>query len=193
MILGRWCMSLNNNNEIWKDIFGYEGYYKVSNFGNIKSCERTINHGLNNAIRFIKGQVIKPFNDNHGYHMVSLSKNGKVKKYKVHRLVAEAFIPNPKNKPTINHKNEIRHDNHVCNLEWATYQENNNYGGHNERVSKTLSKQIEQLDKNNNLISTFESARAASLATGVTLANIKSCLNHANRVFAGGYKWRYVI
>lgn len=182
---------MNNDNEIWKDVNGYEGYYKVSNFGKIKSCLRIVKHGLGNADRTIKSRIIKPYNDNHGYHMVSLSKDGKVKKHKVHRIVAEAFIPNPENKPTENHLNEIRNDNRASNLEWATYKENNDHGGHNERVSKTLSKPIEQLDKNGNKISSFESVREASLATGIHIMNIKSCLAHKNRVFAGGYKWRY--
>lgn len=186
-------MSIVYSNEKWTDIVGYEGYYKISNLGNVKSCKRIIKHGLGNADRTIKPRIIKPYNDNHGYHMVSLSKDGKAKKHKVHRLVAEAFISNPKNKPTVNHLNEIRNDNRVENLEWATFKENNNYGSHNERVSKTLSRPIEQLDKNDNKISIFESVREASLATGIHIMNIKSCLSHDNRNFAGGYKWRYKI
>ena len=184
---------MSNDNEIWKDVNGYEGYYKVSNFGKIKSCLRIVKNGLGNADRIIKSRIIKPYKDNHGYHMVSLSKDGKVKKHKVHRLVAEAFISNPENKPTVNHLNEIKYDNRASNLEWATYKENNDHGGHNERVSKTLSKPIEQLDKNGNKISSFESVREASLATGIHIMNIKSCLAHKNRTYAGGYKWRYKI
>lgn len=186
-------MSIANSNEIWTDIVGYEGYYKISNFGKVKSCKRTIKHGLGNADRNIKSRIIKPYNDNHGYHVVALSKDGKVKKHRVHRLVAEAYISNPKNKPTVNHLNEIRNDNRAENLEWATYKENNNYGSHNERVSKTLSKPIVQFDKNDNKISIFESVKEASLATGIHIMNIKSCLAHENRVFAGGYKWRYKV
>lgn len=136
-------------------------------------------------------KLIKPWNDSHGYQSVSLSKDGNVKKVKVHRLVAEAFIENPKNKPTINHINEIRDDNHVDNLEWATYQENNNHGGHNQRVSKTLSKAVTQFDKTGKKLADFESVVEASIVTGVHVANIKSCLCHANRILAGGYQWRY--
>ena len=180
-------------NEIWKSIEGYEGYYEVSDFGNIRSCERVVSHGLGNSIRKLKKKTVKPWKDNHGYHVVSLSKDGVVRKYKVHRLVAETFIQNPDNKPTVNHINEIRNDNRVCNLEWATYQENNNHGYHNQRVSKTLSKGIVQLDKFGRKIAVFESANEASLATGVHAANIKSCIHHTNRVLAGGYQWRYKV
>lgn len=177
--------------EQWKPIVGYEGYYEVSNFGNIRSCERQVNHGLGNGVRKLRAKIVNPWNDSHGYQAVSLSKFGKVKKYKVHRLVAEAFIPNPDNKPTINHINEIRDDNQVTNLEWATYQENNNHGGHNQRVSMTLSKAVVQLDQSGKVLANFDSIHEASSVTGVHAANIKSCLHHTNRVLAGGYRWRY--
>lgn len=186
-------MNIETKSEAWKVINGYENFYEVSNLGNVRSCERTVNHGLGNSIRRLKSKCIKPWRDNHGYPTVSLSKEGKVRKHKIHRLVAEAFILNPENKPTVNHINEVRHDNRVENLEWATYQENNNHGLHNERVSKTLSKPVEQLDRDGNVISNFESIKAASLVTGINAANIKSCLHHQNRLFAGGYKWRYKV
>lgn len=184
-------MSIGITHKKWKPIVGYEGYYEISNFGNVRSCERLVNHGLGSGVRKLKSKIITPWNDNHGYQVVSLSKSGKVKKYKVHRLVAEAFIPNPDNKPTINHINEIRNDNHVANLEWATYQENNNHGGHNQRVSRTLSKAVVQFDKSGNELADFDNIQDASSATGVHAANIKSCLHHANRILAGGYRWRY--
>lgn len=184
-------MSIKITNEIWKQINGYEGLYEISNFGNVRSCERVVSHGKGSSSRKLKSKLIRPWDDNHGYHSVSLSKNGKVKKYKVHRLVAEAFIPNPEGKATVNHINEIRSDNRVSNLEWATYQENNNFGGHNDRVSKTLSKAVVQLNKKDEKIAEFASVKEAGIATGVNPANIKSCLHHANRILAGGYKWRY--
>jgi len=100
--------------EIFKDIKGFEGIYKVSNIGNVKSIY------TNKLIGSICGE-----GDSYGYRHVVLWKDGeKVKDAKVHRLVAKAFIPNPKNKPYINHINAIRNDNRVSNLEWCTHTEN---------------------------------------------------------------------
>ena len=95
--------------EIWKDIKGYEGLYQVGSFGNVKSLR--------------KGRLLKPHNRN-GYLHAILCKNGTHKTQKIHRLVGKAFIPNPENKREINHKNSIRDDNKVQNLEWCTRKEN---------------------------------------------------------------------
>lgn len=119
--------------EIWKDIKGYEGLYQVSNTGRVKSLDRIDIIG-----RKIKGFYISPKNDN-DYQRLNLYKNGNRKTYSIHRLVAEAFIPNPENKLTVNHINHIRHDNRVDNLEWATYAEQNDKI-RNERSGKTLKK-----------------------------------------------------
>lgn len=97
--------------EIWKDIEGYEGLYKVSNLGRIKSFY----HG---------GKIMKPDVSNHGHLRVKLSKSGKLKRYLVHRLVARAFIPNSENKPQINHIDADPTNNSVDNLEWSTQSEN---------------------------------------------------------------------
>lgn len=97
--------------ETWKDIEGYNGFYQVSNHGNMRS--RYL--GLTN----LKLQV-----DKDGYFKISLMKDRKQKRYMVHRLVAMAFIPNPENKPCINHKDGDKKNNHVSNLEWVTISEN---------------------------------------------------------------------
>lgn len=110
--------------EIWKDIIGYEGLYQVSNFGRVKS------------FKFGKERILKPGTNKYGYLIVILCKNGKVKHFYVHRLVAEAFIPNPHNYPCVNHKDECKTNNNVNNLEWCTYTYNNNYGTKIERISK---------------------------------------------------------
>ena len=111
--------------EEWRDIEGYEGLYQVSNLGNIKSLG-------NDKKR--KEKILKPNINNYGHYLkVCLFKQGKQKQYLVHRLVAQAFIPNPQNLPQINHKSEIKTDNRVENLEYCSAEYNNNYGTHNQR------------------------------------------------------------
>lgn len=111
--------------EIWKDIKGWKGLYQVSNLGNIRT------------LHYKKPYLRKLSKSKKGYLRVNLSKDKKYKYYSVHRLVAEAFIPNPDNLPQINHKDEIRTNNRVDNLEWCTSKYNCNYGHHCENVSKS--------------------------------------------------------
>ena len=103
--------------EIWKPIKDFEGYYEVSNIGRVRSL---------NYKRTGKGKILKNIEDYKGYLEVGLTKNGKRKQFKIHRLVAEAFIPNPENKPCIDHINTVKSDNRVENLRWVTYKENSN-------------------------------------------------------------------
>ena len=109
-------------NEEWRDIEGYEGIYQVSNYGRVKSVKR--------------GIILKTF-ERKGYPAVTLSKDGVGRSYSVHRLVGEAFIPNPDNLPYINHKDETRDNNHVSNLEWCTASYNNTYGTKIKRGTET--------------------------------------------------------
>ena len=122
--------------EIWKSIKDYEGYYEVSSLGRVRSIERTIvkNDG---RVTTYKERIIKPHKNNQGYLMVSLYVGGKCKRFLVHRLVAEAFIPNPENKPCVDHINTIRTKNEVTNLRWATYEENNNNELTNKKQSES--------------------------------------------------------
>lgn len=108
--------------ETYIDIIENEDKFQVSNLGNIKSLERTIERKNDNYVR--KEMILKCVKDSYGYLNVDLIQNGVKKRVKVHRLVAQAFIPNLEYKPCINHKNGIRDDNRVENLEWVTYQEN---------------------------------------------------------------------
>lgn len=111
--------------EIWKDIEEYKGLYQVSNLGRVRS------------IRNGKEKILKPF-DNHGYLRVQLYKDGVRKKETVHRLVAKTFIPNPENKPYVDHINTIREDNKVENLRWVTHEENINNPLTNIKRKKSL-------------------------------------------------------
>lgn len=106
---------------MWKEIQGYEGLYEVSDTGIVRSLDR-IRCGRVGG--YIKGQEIKPRDNIANYLVVDLCKEGNKRIHRVHRLVANAFIPNPLNKPEVNHKDGDRHNNNVENLEWCTHQEN---------------------------------------------------------------------
>ena len=123
--------------EVWKDVVGYEGFYKVSNKGNVRSVERRNSRGYRLA-----GRILKPGHDNDGYLHVVLCKNGKRKTTTVHRLVAEAFIPNPESLPQVNHIDEVKDNNNVENLEWCDARYNSNHGTRNERMAQAQSKKV---------------------------------------------------
>lgn len=123
--------------EIWKDIDGYIGIYQVSNMGNVRSLQRE-EFKCAQGYRARKGVELKLSQDQKGYLMVNLYKNGKGRSRRVHRLVAEAFIDNPMHLSEINHIDENKKNNVVSNLEWCTSSYNKMYGNGNVSRSKTL-------------------------------------------------------
>lgn len=177
------------SDEIWKPISGYEGIYEVSNFGRVRSCDRIVTY--NNGVKHkYNGKVLRSSNNTHGYLNVTLCNNRGHKTATIHRLVATAFIPNPENKTTINHINEIKTDNRVENLEWMTVKENINHGTHNERLAKTQGKPIQQFTRDGKIIAEFWSMHEADRKLGITFKNISACVR-GKRKTAGGYIWKY--
>lgn len=169
-------------NEIWKNIDGYEGLYQVSNLGNVKSL---------NYNKTGKERILKPGTDKCGYRLVGLFKNGKLKFFTIHRLVANSFLENPDHKPEVNHKDEDKTNNCVENLEWMTRKENNNYGTRTERVSRSLSKLVLQFTKNGEFIRKWQSTRQIERELGFSIGNISGCCK-GKRKSAYGYIWTYV-
>lgn len=112
--------------EKWKDVVGYEGHYQISNFGRVKSVDR-IETNVNGVSRKLKGSLKSTYTDRTGYVLVTLSKDGENKVYPLHRLVAQAFIPNPDNLDEVNHKDRNRKNNSLSNLQWCTSRENTHH------------------------------------------------------------------
>lgn len=183
--------------EKWLPIKGYENYYEVSNIGRVKSLNRVIikKNGRRNSV---KEKILKQ-NKHDGYLYVSLTKNCKYKYLTVHRLVAEAFIPNSENKPTVDHINTVRTDNRVENLRWCSYKENNR----NELSRKHLSESCKKNRKNgiydffNKRVicvetgEIFESARKASNFLELKQNDVARCAQGKSKT-AGGFKWEYI-
>ena len=160
--------------EIWHDIDGYEGLYQVSNKGNVKSL-------YNGSER-----ILRPRQNRDGYLRVQLFKNTAAQDRLVHRLVAEAFIPNLYNKSQVNHLDENKKNNCVDNLEWATAKENSNYGSRNER----LSRKILQYSKSGEFVREWTGALEVERELNINHSNIAACCK-CKRNFAGGFIWKY--
>lgn len=174
-----------NNCEIWKDITGYKNLYQVSNFGQVRSLHKNHTH------------LLKPCKQSHGYLQVFLIKDKKRVPFYIHRLVAQAFIPNPDNLPEINHKSEIKSQNYVwvnedgtidldkSNLEWCDRVYNVNYGNRTKKTSRP----IKQLTLNGELVYIWSSTREAE-RNGFNHSNICSCCNNRLKTHMG-FKWEY--
>lgn len=169
--------------ELWKDIPEYEGLYQISNRGRVKSFRQSTKYGK--AAEYI----LKPTVANNGYCQVTLYGAGKRKKFLVHRLVANAFIPNPDNLPQVNHKDEDRLNNAVNNLEWCSALYNNMYGTARLRSIDTVSTPIEQLTLDGKVVAVYRSTRIAAELLSFNRGTIKSACNKGSIGY--GYYWRY--
>lgn len=110
--------------EEWRPAVGYESFYEVSNLGRVRSLDRMVPHKGGPNMRLSKGKMLAPIADKDGYLLVSMSADGKSKIEKIHRLVAKAFIRNDGGLPQVNHRNGIKTDNRVDNLEWSSCKDN---------------------------------------------------------------------
>ena len=174
--------------EFWKNIKDYENLYQGSNLGRVRSFDRWVK-GRNGSLRFCKGRILKPGINGRGYLQVDLCKNGKVKKFLVHRLVAEAFLPNPDNLPEVNHKDENKQNNNVENLEWCDRTHNVNYGTAIERMIKTASKSVLQYTLDGQFVREWESTAECG-RNGFNQGHVAECCQGKRKTHKG-FIWRY--
>lgn len=163
--------------EIWKPISlnGFEGLYEVSNIGRVRSVDREFIKS-NGRKQPVKSKILNQTKDKYGYPKVYLSNRGFENNVTVHRLVANAFIPNPKNLPQVNHINSIRHDNRVDNLEWVTGKQNSEHAytyGHGKRGLEHVNSRQIGLYHNDQIISVFETVTKCSEVLGLNKGNLR--------------------
>lgn len=185
-------IEIDYSNEIWKPVKGYEGCYEISNMGRVKSLLKTS-----------RSVIMSPSKNLQGYYNLSLFLHGKMRRHLVHRLVAEAFIPNQDNKPQVNHKNGNVIDNHVENLEWVTAKENMQHAFHvlKRKPNKPqlgkfgkldpYAKAVKMFSKDGMFIKQFDCMLDAERELNIRSTNIAATCR-GKRPSAGGYKWEYV-
>lgn len=190
--------------EIWKDIKDYEGLYQVSNLGRVRSLDRVINYNIENGKKVKrKGKILKQRSNWNNYLYIHFSKNSKIKLFIVHRLVAEAFIPNPNNLPQVNHIDGNKFNNRVDNLEWCTAKENIIHSwkmglskgyihpkGKLTDYSRKLCKKVNQYDLDGNFICSYNSISEASKNTKCSATDICACCKNRQKT-SRNFIWKY--
>lgn len=172
-------------NEEYFDIPSFKGLYQITKCGKVRSLDKRVNCPLNGT-RLVKSKSIKLRLEKNGYFCVVLTRYRDGRRYLVHRLLAETFIPNPENKPYINHIDGVKHNNSLDNLEWCTHKENMQHAFENDLV-KCLTPV--KCHKNGSELR-FKSQAEASRALGISRPCICAALK-GNQITAGGYYWEY--
>lgn len=178
--------------ETWKDISGYEGFYQVSNLGRIKSLERYVQK---NGFKTKKKSKIKScYVTNMGYLRVELSKNKNNRKFLVHRLVAETFIPNNNTELQVNHIDGNKQNNNINNLEWITPTENNLHAIRLglKKDFNNKKKKVCKIDENNNVIDIYPSISEAARKNNVCPSIISRCTKGVKKK-AANYRWKILL
>ena len=178
--------------EEWRDIEGYEGYYQVSNEGRIRSLDRTFLREDGSTCTW-KGKILSQSKQTNGYLTVQLYKNNITKRFRVHRLVAEAFIPNPNNYTDASHIDENFLNNNASNLEWCEHKTNCRTPQRIKRL-QNKGKWVIRLSTNNEILHFYRNCTTASKETGIDFYSIYDCCNNKPHCHtAGGFVWKYAI
>lgn len=185
----RWMSLQDFPNEKWLPVKGYEQSYMISSYGRIKTIDRVLTFS-DGRVREYKSRIIRTHRINQHYYVASLSQNQRRLMKDVHRLVAEAFIPNPNGFNEVNHKDENKTNNCVNNLEWCTAEYNSNYGTCKNRIGDSNSRPILKYDLEGNFIREYKSMSEAERIEGINHASICICCN--GRVsYQGSSIWIY--
>lgn len=162
--------------EQWKPIKDYENFYEISNLGRVRSLDRIVCRVNGNYFKKEKNLKLKRLTN--GYFGVGLCKNNEIKYCMIHRLVAEAFIPNPDNLPCVNHKDENKSNNCVDNLEWCTYSYNNSYNNRAKKIALKKSIKIIAFDFKTGRKKIFENSYIAEKELKISRRSIlRYCQN----------------
>lgn len=192
---------MKSSEELWRDVVGYEGFYEISDHGNIRGVNRDIKRKCDSVGFKIKGRKMKGYCDKNGYTRISLRKLGHIQKFFIHRLVLAAFVGYDENRPQVNHKNSVRSDNRLENLEWCTQSENmqhairNNEQYYNFLHAKggdnKISVPVAQYTIDGCFVSEYGSISEAAIASGARGGAISNVCRKRRKT-AGGYKWKYI-